>query len=163
MDSDSDRVSSLLTFRILHPNGIDSSYFIDTKMVVVRGRPSPALSSQIEAEEHDRVSERVTRLGKKGLEKQKAIVEAAQNDKDLIPNEILAAIPPPDFKTISWINVQSVSTKAGSPVLEKIEDKSQKLAAHIRADGCTLPFSLHFDHVSVSNPTQYCLGLSSLL
>jgi Zn-dependent M16 (insulinase) family peptidase len=129
-------------------------------MVVVRGRPSPSLSSQLETEERNRVAERVARLGKEGLEQQKLIVEAAQNNKDPIPNAILAAIPVPDPNTISWINVQSVSTKAGSETLEVVENGSSILAVHIRTDRCSLPFSLHFDHVSVSILTSFICPIS---
>jgi Zn-dependent M16 (insulinase) family peptidase len=120
-------------------------------MLVVRGRPSAAMSERLETEEKKRVAEQISRLGEKGLEEQgKILADAKKANEEPMPDEKVEWIPVPDVRTISWISVQSASTISESNELQAVEENSKELAAYLESDKCILPYALHFDHISVS-------------
>jgi hypothetical protein len=79
-------------------------------MLIVRAHPSPKMSSKLEQEENDRISEQIIRLGPEGLEKQRKLVKDAQRqNEEHMPEEILGNISLPSFDSVSWIEVMSAS------------------------------------------------------
>jgi Zn-dependent M16 (insulinase) family peptidase len=134
-------------------------WVIEPKMLVVRSRPSPKLSEKKDSDEKERLNKQVTELGDEGLKKHEEILEAAKEEnEEPTPDEVIGAITLPDINSISWITVQGASTVAGSKEI-KVEKGSEALAAHLNADACTLPFNLHFDHVTVSTVSLlHCVG-----
>jgi Zn-dependent M16 (insulinase) family peptidase len=122
-------------------------------MLVVRGRPSILMSERLEDEEKRRVAEQIARLGEEGLEDcGRRLAEAKAANEKSMPDHEVGRTPVPDVRTISWIKVQSASTLPDSDNLQAIESSSIELAKHLESDKCTLPYALHFDHVSVSLP-----------
>lgn len=118
-------------------------------MLVVRSRPSAKLSDQKDSDEKERLEKQVEELGDEGLKKHDEILEAAKKEnEDPTPDEVIGAIPLPDINSISWIPVQSASTVPESSEIKVLEE-SEALGAHLNADVCALPFTLHFDQVTV--------------
>jgi len=119
-------------------------WLIQPNMLVVRSRPSAAMSDRLESEEKKRVQEQVTRLGSDGLAKRAKIVAEANAKNEPMPDHEVESIPIPDVKTISWISVQSASTIPNSDALEGHEPSSESLTNHLEADAVKLPLALHF-------------------
>ena len=128
-------------------------YYIDPPSIVIIGKPSTALVTQLEADEKTRIAKQIAELGPEGLKKAEADVEAAKAEHDKpIPQELLTAFPVPDVKSISWIAVQSVQELGKGREGKMPSTASSELARHIEADGSPDPLSffVQYDHVEVS-------------
>ena len=90
-------------------------YMIGKPRVLVTGKPSKKLESDMKAAEKKRVAEQVEKLGKEGLEEKSKILEKAMemNEEDA-PDHVLNTVPIPDADCICLHTVQSYSSDDSS-------------------------------------------------
>lgn len=128
-------------------------YYIDPPSIIIIGKPSAALVTQLEVDEKSRIAQQIAELGPEGLKKAEADVEAAKAEHDKpIPQELLTGFPVPDVKSISWIGVQSIQEPGRGRKVTIPSTTSSELSRHIKADGSPDPLSffVQYDHVEVS-------------
>ena len=133
-------------------------YYIDPPSIVIIGKPSTALVTQLEVDEKSRIAQQIAELGPEGLKKAEADVEAAKTEHDKpIPQELVTAFPVPDVKSISWIAVQSIQEPGKGRKGKMPSTTSSELARHIGVDGSPDPLSffVQYDHVEVSISLPY--------
>jgi Zn-dependent M16 (insulinase) family peptidase len=128
-------------------------FYVNNTPVIIKSKPSAKLSESLEASEKARIDAQKQALGPRGLEKAtKELEDAKKEHENPIPSQILTSFPVPDVRSISWIPVQGVRNDPiapnGSPLEARNTDGS-RLEEHVKRDGTSLPFFVHFSNVAV--------------
>ena len=86
-------------------------YMVDKPRVLVKGKPSIKLESEMKKNEKERVAAQVADLGPQGLEEQAKLVDKSmeENDKD-VPEDVLKCVPIPSADSISLHDVQTFTS-----------------------------------------------------
>ncbi|KAF8307697.1 hypothetical protein DL93DRAFT_2064630 [Clavulina sp. PMI_390] len=118
-------------------------YYVNNQAVIIKSKPSAALSESLEKTEKARVAGQKESLGPAGLERVAKLLEDSKKEHEIpIPSEILTSFPVPDVKSISWIPVQSYLNEPSSTSPSLTGDRS--LEEHVKRDGKDLPLFVHY-------------------
>jgi Zn-dependent M16 (insulinase) family peptidase len=129
----------LQSFSSLSP----SRFYVNASSVTIIGQPSATLADKIEKDEKAHVAANVAHYGPAGLAKLAKEIEDAQADNDKpIPPELISKFKVPDVAGIEWIKVESARS-AG--VAKGADTPSNRVQAHVDADGAELPLFVQFD------------------
>ncbi|KAL7420500.1 hypothetical protein Q5752_004450 [Cryptotrichosporon argae] len=119
-------------------------YYVSPNTLTVIGKPSPALSAKIEADEKARIAAQKEAYGEKGLEELERKLEHAKKESDQpIPPEMLTSFPLADPDTITWVPVQSALNPTHG---DNTAVPPSAVQAHVDADPAVVPFQAHFAH-----------------
>lgn len=124
-------------------------YYVDNNVVIIKSKPSAALSESLEKTEKARIAAQKQELGQPGIEKVTKLLEDAKKEHETpIPSDILTSFPVPDVKSITWIPVKSFRNDPSTTTTTGVDSESD-LASHIKSDGKDLPLFVHYLDVKV--------------
>lgn len=107
------------------------------------------MRERVETEENARIAAQVEILGREGLAKLAAELQAAKADNDRpFPTEVLTDFPIPSVSTISWIPVTSVQNRGVGKTVAV--PSALQLEQHITADASKVPVFVHFNNVKAN-------------
>ncbi|KAL7545324.1 hypothetical protein ACHAWF_010434, partial [Thalassiosira exigua] len=140
--------------------GLMKEYILDRPMAVVLGKPSAAMSKEIQDGDTEREAKQAKDLGEEGLKRlAKTVEDAMVENEHPIPEEILTSLPVPDLEKVPSIPLFNarLSPSSNSLALEVTPESVRGVSANDSTaivsgmkkdtDSTSIPFHADLSHI----------------